>query len=142
MKIHFEVTHTSTHLGTYSYGVCGARSWDSSKLHEDPEKTTCGSCKRSPKWRAAMVEKTGEEPDMARTWRKIIRRDTTWEEKASLTTRTFSWSATYRHKLTLECGHTQIRRGYSDPPKTQVICKSWIPSEAARTLPLEGENDE
>lgn len=58
-----------------------------------------------------------------RPWRKIHRRDTNWSEKASLTSRTFSWSATYEHKLTLECGHTQIRRGYSQPPSTKVICK-------------------
>lgn len=58
-----------------------------------------------------------------RPWRKIHRRDTRWLESASLTSRTFSWSATYEHKLTLECGHTQRRTGYSDPPKYKVICK-------------------
>lgn len=56
-------------------------------------------------------------------WRKIIRRDTDWLETASLSGRSFSWRATYEHKLTLECGHTQRRRGHSEPPKTKVICK-------------------
>ena len=60
---------------------------------------------------------------MSRPWRKIIRRDTRLDEKASLTHTSFSWSATYEHKLTLECGHTQTRRGHTEPPKNKVICK-------------------
>ncbi len=59
---------------------------------------------------------------MARPWRKIVRRDTSAEERASISRRTFSWSSTDVHKLTLECGHVQTRRGM-DPPKTKVICK-------------------
>lgn len=61
--------------------------------------------------------------DKDRPWRKIIRRDTKWEEKGSFTGRTISLQASYHHTLTLDCGHKQIRRGYTDPPKHNVICK-------------------
>ncbi len=56
-----------------------------------------------------------------RKWRKIVRRDTTYEEKTSFY-RGFSWRRTEVHTLTLECGHTQQRRG-SYCPTTEVICK-------------------
>lgn len=66
-----------------------------------------------------------------RPWRKIVRRDTRTEERASHSRRTFSWWATEVHTLTLECGHTQVRRGdrYS-VPKKKVICKCCERGEA------------
>lgn len=64
--------------------------------------------------------------ELAAPWRPIIRRDTNWSERASLSGRRFSWSATYEHRLTLECGHVQTRSGHSPPPKHKVKCKSCL----------------
>lgn len=77
-----------------------------------------------------------------RPWRKIVHRFTRWKERTTLRGRTFSWSRSEVHTLTLECGHTQ-ERGGSYVPKYEVVCRLCEAGEAPVPLEpgLEGVTD-
>jgi len=49
---------------------------------------------------------------------KIVRIVSTCEERSSIRGRSYSWSCTYVHTITGECGHVKVARGMSHPKKS------------------------
>lgn len=137
--VHFVKTCTSSVSGReYERVPCGSRPWGEHKTTTDPTKVTCGSCKRSPLWRESMeAEGHTVQSSADRPWRKIVRRESRYENHESFRGRSYSFRAVRVHTLYLECGHTQERRGYCDPPKHKVICKDCEAGQPA--VPVEVE---
>jgi hypothetical protein len=71
-----------------------------------------------------------------RPWRNIVRTDKIFEEKVSETSRTYNWNKVEVSTLTLECGHTQVRRGYSCP-STKVVCKDCEAGKRKKKVTVE-----
>lgn len=65
---------------------------------------------------------------MTRDWRAVVRVDLSWEERETMRGRRYSWRLTEVRTLVLECGHTQVRRGYRSPP-SRVLCKQCAAGE-------------
>ena len=62
--------------------------------------------------------------------RLIVDKTEKWDERASLTPKTFSWSKTKVTTLKLECGHSKVYRG-DYAPVLRVKCLECAKEKAA-----------
>lgn len=68
-------------------------------------------------------------------WRKVHRRDSYYAESASMHAgKSFSWSKTSVHRITLECGHVTVRRGTDRPPQTKALCKRCMAGDPVKSV--------
>ena len=65
--------------------------------------------------------------------RKIVRHVVTYEEKVSMSKKSYSWSRIEVHRLTASCGHVRVHRGMS-PPTGFIICKDCKAGKQAQEI--------